>query len=423
MPTDPYGTRLPNNYNYSNICQACGFNRGSHSTQAHHCPRGQDATGGWVWYSRNTFRPLVEDEYHETLLYGIPLTARCRGCGNTLGEHISWNCPVPNSSGRFNDEGRWIVPLPLDRIVQEDPVRTTTDGIPQRTSPPEPLPAITDFPEPTYIVPFPAERRPGAMIYVYSNKFSESASILAKALGGIRVRNFDGMHFWQKGQKITVQPGDTIVCWGSPLPRLDSANVLNASESSRYEIKPEDVKKRKYLLMHTLMEHHTPCLHVALPGAFYSQPVAPWFPRTFGSGAYEDFIVSPPPVKVCDYYMYKAPITEEFRLHIFDNKVIRTGKRVPESDAHPWIRTRSKGWRMDYSDVKSTDPMRRLARKALSTTGMRFGAVDLGVVDSGLIVVDVILAPPIDGESAQLYAKAIQKWVERKGVSNEAPRA
>src|SRR3990167_10943612 len=66
-------------------------------------------------------------------------------------------------------------------------------------------------------------------ILVYRKALSDSANLLAEAIGGRRVRAFDGEKFWRRQPKfpVRVKEGDIIVCWGEQLPEIDGVKLLN----------------------------------------------------------------------------------------------------------------------------------------------------------------------------------------------------
>ena len=116
-----------------------------------------------------------------------------------------------------------------------------------------------------------------------------------------------------------------------------------------------------------------------------------------------------------DYYSRKENIVEEYRLHIFRGKSIRAGVKVPreDSETHEWIRSFDAGWRIQYDGFKSRREMRDLASSAVTALGLDFGAVDLGRLDTGeLIVLEVNRAPGIEGGSVEAYVGGVKRWIE-----------
>lgn len=129
------------------------------------------------------------------------------------------------------------------------------------------------------------------------------------------------------------------------------------------------------------------------------------------------------PGGVADFYSLKEPVAHEYRLHIFNGRSIRAGRKIPreafDGTPHQWVRSFDGGWRIDYSGFHSTRDMRTLAAAAVGSLGLDFGAVDLAERPDGtLFVLEVNRAPGAEGGTAERYAQAIGQWaagvVERR---------
>jgi hypothetical protein len=142
-------------------------------------------------------------------------------------------------------------------------------------------------------------------------------------------------------------------------------------------------------------------------------PVAEtWLPRRFNHVGGAD-LLNPPAQP--DYFSKKENIVEEYRIHCFAGKSIRAGVKVPREGAQPhaWIRSLDGGWRIRYDEFKSKESMRELAASAITALGLDFGAVDIGrKADKSLVVLEVNRAPGLEGNTTQVYANAIQSWIE-----------
>lgn len=138
---------------------------------------------------------------------------------------------------------------------------------------------------------------------------------------------------------------------------------------------------------------------------------AVWLPRKNNHVGGKDLLHPP---QQADFYVRKEDITEEYRVHSFLGKSIRTGKKAHrEGFARPsaWIRSWDGGWRIVYDGVKGRNEQRNLAHQAVAALGLDFGAVDIGKLRDGrLIVLEVNRAPGIEGGTIDRYATAIQKW-------------
>lgn len=118
------------------------------------------------------------------------------------------------------------------------------------------------------------------------------------------------------------------------------------------------------------------------------------------------------------FYSKKLDLVEEYRLHMFNGKSIRAGKKVQRTTRpdgrtapHQWIRSYDAGWVIDYAGFESTKPMRELAAKALKALDLDFGAVDIGKkADGTLVVLEANRAPGVEGGTVESYARHIINW-------------
>ena len=235
------------------------------------------------------------------------------------------------------------------------------------------------------------------MIYVYCNKPSTSASDLAKALNGHRLRLFDGLDFWRKGKRLVLKAGDVIIGWGSPFSEMDGIKTIN-----------EDVLK-PLATMRRLAEKG-----LKLPRVYNQDPGDPrYLPRKVGNSFSQD--VADPPKKP-DYWVERLNLANEYRVHSFDSRSIGSGVRVKREgmENHSWLRTYEMGWRLEYDEFESTKELRTLAHKAVHAMGLVFGAVDIGETSDGIRYVLNVDASPVLGteKMIQTYVKAINKWIE-----------
>jgi Glutathione synthase/Ribosomal protein S6 modification enzyme (glutaminyl transferase) len=113
-----------------------------------------------------------------------------------------------------------------------------------------------------------------------------------------------------------------------------------------------------------------------------------------------------------DYWVRKETLTEEYRVHVFDQRSIRAGTKIPRAGVspHSWVRSWDGGWMISYQGV--TEPVRSLAKAAVAALGLDFGAVDIGRKEDGsLIVLEVNRAPGLEGGTIDAYANAIVRKI------------
>ena len=127
-----------------------------------------------------------------------------------------------------------------------------------------------------------------------------------------------------------------------------------------------------------------------------------------------------------DYYVRKVAITDEYRVHSFLGRSIRAGVKQlrdgfslstpgrlasDRTTASPWIRSWDGGWRIVYDGVSAAQEVRDLAHRAVTALGLDFGAVDIGrLADGTLIVLEVNRAPGLEGGTITRYVDAIRHW-------------
>lgn len=276
------------------------------------------------------------------------------------------------------------------------------------------------------------------MLYLFRPKFSEGAEELAYALSeaGTRAR------YIRKERPLVA--GDQVICWGTrwPTPVPDTAGVQllnNVAGQSKFS----DAQVLRNANVATIEVSRTPQrtvpavrpdfildtnttrwnevdaqrvlqrlqAHLAAP---LPQGVA-WLPRVDNHIGGNDLLRTPARP---DYWAKKEDITSEMRIHSFNGKSIRAGRKVQRptrpdgAPSHPWIRSFDAGWVLAYEDFSSPQPARDLAARAVEALGLQFGAVDLATrADGSLMVLEVNRAPGIEGGSIQAYVKAIQSWL------------
>jgi len=151
---------------------------------------------------------------------------------------------------------------------------------------------------------------------------------------------------------------------------------------------------------------------VARPRVQNPVPQGEWVGRLDNHKAGGD-LLKPPAAP--DYYVRKEVIVEEYRVHSFCGKSIRAGKKeLREGFANPskWVRTWDGGWQIKYDGVSVKQAHRDIAHAAVKALGLDFGAVDIGKLENGnLIVLEVNRAPGIEGGTVENYMNAVQRWM------------
>lgn len=257
-------------------------------------------------------------------------------------------------------------------------------------------------------------------IHIYCPRRSDSAFTLVHALGATRLRRFDGEHFWDKGKRVKIAEGDAVICWGTQLPELGGFKILNSMEK----------RLDKFDQTQKLTQAGVATIRVVDPrdvGDVKAFIKSGFIPRSNHHVGGTDLLGLDRDGDV-GFFAEKAVFTEEIRIHSFDGRSIRAGKKIPrdgfeavknEADwkhnqnlLHPWVRSYDGGWKISYDGFKSTDAMRNMAHGAVKALGLTFGAVDIGVTkNGGLMVLEVNTAPGIEGGTLHSYVRAINRWL------------
>lgn len=271
------------------------------------------------------------------------------------------------------------------------------------------------------------------MIVIYRRAPSDSALLLAEAVGGVRVRSYTRLTSRWK-------PGDKCVCWGESWET--GLNTLNGSTiRSKYQDaitlaasgvptiqvarqRPQEAPQEFYPLFQTdlgaadraIDRDEVRRLIRELQAWLAAAPAAPeeWLARrnnhVGGNDLLADYGFQP------DYWVKKETLINEYRVHSFRGKSIRAGQKIPArgvESPHQWIRSYDGGWRICYHGEAIRNQHRQIAHQAVQALGLDFGAVDIGErSDGSLLVLEVNRAPGLEGGTVIAYANAIKRWVE-----------
>jgi hypothetical protein len=237
----------------------------------------------------------------------------------------------------------------------------------------------------------------------------------------VRIRKFDGLSFWGKNKRISINKDDVIVCWGDAIPSIEGLTIMNGGGVPN-----------KYQTALRLAESGVPTVTVYHngtkdPNKVYTLSHEVWLPRKNDHVGGNDLIT---PTTNPDYWSAKKHFVNEYRVHSFMiNKKpvsVRAGKKAlregftlnPEEVsatvalASSWIRSFDAGWRIVYDNFQTTKAMRLIAHQAIAALKLDFGAVDIGETSDGkLYVLEVNRAPGLEGNSITTYASAITRWM------------
>lgn len=232
------------------------------------------------------------------------------------------------------------------------------------------------------------------MILLYCPKASEGVVALYKKLksNGLEVKRLKSP-VWEKG--------DLVVCWGFNVPQhlmKEGVTFLNPTAAIN---KLAQLKKLGEGGVKTV--------------EFSTTPMGEgWLGRSATHHEGLD-LLHPPPNPA--YWVKKLVVKEEYRVHVWRNGdefvSVRAGTKIPREGVetpHPWVRSWSGGWRLSYGNPNHPLPpgVRQTARVAVKTLGLDFGAVDLGLVaGGGVVVFEVNSRPGLEGGTVDRYAAQI----------------
>lgn len=143
-----------------------------------------------------------------------------------------------------------------------------------------------------------------------------------------------------------------------------------------------------------------------------------WYPRTAHHQQGQDF-TSPIPAGDIAYYVKRAPLAEEWRLHFFRTakgniKLLRSGKKIPRvARPHPWVRSHRLGWKISYCGGAPGDAVSQ-GRAAMDALALDFGAVDVGMLEQPMaLVLEVNTCPGLEAGTLARYAEAVAERFAR----------
>ena len=300
------------------------------------------------------------------------------------------------------------------------------------------------------------------MIYVFRPHASESANALAEAVDGIRIRRPENI-------LRRARQTDKVIMWGAYLPDIKGIVLNNVPLQNKFEdalrlkeagIRTVEVSRQRPMAVQqaapidplmaiwesaqdtaeafvNLAPARNPVVAQGIgelinalqrvgdaltrpaPVAPPPQPVGEWLGRTFNHVGGNDLLR---PTTHPDFYSRKESIVNEFRVHSFFGRSIRAGKKIkrgPDSktpfhgEPHAWIRSFDAGWQISYADdVGIKQKHRDIAHAAVKALGLSFGAVDIGeLADGTLIVLEVNRAPGVEDGTTNAYGRAIRRWI------------
>jgi glutathione synthase/RimK-type ligase-like ATP-grasp enzyme len=105
------------------------------------------------------------------------------------------------------------------------------------------------------------------------------------------------------------------------------------------------------------------------------------------------------------------PKREEVRVHVFKGNVLGYARKMARRgvEADPWVRSHGNGWVFGVDGVERDDRACDAAIRAVSSLGLDFAAVDIGLGRDGVAVFEVNSAPGMEGRTLESYVVAFKQ--------------
>lgn len=245
--------------------------------------------------------------------------------------------------------------------------------------------------------------------YLYG---SQGARNLARALGSLRVREIG---------RYSPRRGDLLLNWGNPrVPgwwNINARNnVMNAPEAVRQAI-------NKITTLRLLRTANLPVplftTNEAEARSFFKGENSRVLCRTTvtaHSGRGIHIAERPDQIRRAALYVKYVPKEREYRIHVMNGQVIdieqkRRRQGEQQNLQERLIRSHENGWIFARNDiVQPNADVLDASRRAVTTLGLAFGAVDLGWHPRlGVKIYEVNTAPGIEGTTVERYETALRQ--------------
>jgi hypothetical protein len=312
------------------------------------------------------------------------------------------------------------------------------------------------------------------LIFVFRRASSASARVLAEAIDGVRMKTPANM-------LRRARPTDKVIMWGDYLDGVRGRTLNNVPLQGKFEdalrlkeagVRTVDVARQRPVPVvqpttvdplialwedaqgaaDAFVDTPPSRLQIAIDGMaelvrkitaaqqaqLVAAPAAPppimngtWLARRNNHVGGNDLLSG---ITTGDYYSKRENFVNEYRVHSFMGRSIRAGKKIPRvphgetpfnGTPHEWIRSFEAGWLISYADdVGIKQRHRDAAHAAVRALGLDFGAVDIGELQDGtLVVLEVNRAPGVEGGTIEAYGRAIRRWTSGEWTAEEVADA
>lgn len=244
-------------------------------------------------------------------------------------------------------------------------------------------------------------------IFVYPYKTgSRSAKALSEALSVKQIK-LSGSNFRESPNKTVINWGSTscpYACLNDPSKVKDTSNKMIAFiKMDEADVSVPDFTNSSETASDWLEEGHTVVVRHSLTGS-----------SGHGIELISDASMEMPEAPLYTKYVKK---TDEYRVHVFDGKVIDVQRKmrkndVPDSEVDWKIRNLAGGFIFGREGVDPGNTILETSISAVNSLGLLFGAVDIGShPEEGPRVYEVNTAPGLEGSTVTSYANAFKEYL------------
>ena len=246
-------------------------------------------------------------------------------------------------------------------------------------------------------------------IYAYS-RFSESAGLLAKAMGIKRIKH--------QGSRYKGGPRKTVINWGATeLPKdVHRSIIVNRPGNVR-------LASNKLLFFQTLGDEDyvpewTTSSRVAIGWIVDGHKVC-CRTQTAGHSA-QGLVLAEERCQVVNAPLYTKyiPKKDEYRVHVIGAKVVdiqrkARSRNTPDNEVNWQVRTHENGFVFARDGTNPPQAVKEVAVQCVQDLSLDFGGVDVIWNDKQkkAYVLEINTAPGIEGTTVQTYARELRKLI------------
>lgn len=249
------------------------------------------------------------------------------------------------------------------------------------------------------------------VIYSYIKKSKTLVSIQECLDNTIIVRH---------NEKFKPKDNDVIIFWGTSrhpswyMNSIDNPKILLINNPSSISIARNKYKTFKILSNNNVL---TPCFTA-------DKSIASSFKRPFivreilngHSGTGIHIIKEGDEILNGKLYVEYIDKEKEYRVHIFNDEAIKISRKIARKsvDFHDeFVWCHNNGYY--FNKVRLNEDAINVAKEAISTVGLNFGAVDIVKKDDKYYVLEINTAPGLQGKSIEVYVESIKKYANEEG--------